>query len=80
MEFLLELEFLRQAFGKWTAPEAPSIRMLLAVRTNVTIKIREKEPAWGWGWLEVYKDSSDLTKTVLHSWEKVILSVKGQHT
>lgn len=81
-KFLLELEFFEASLGKWTAPRAPSIKIVLAVWTNITIKIKEKEKrAWGGGWIEVYKSSSDLTKTVLHSWEKVVLSIKiSAHT
>jgi hypothetical protein len=49
-KFLLELEFFEASLGKSTAPRAPSIKIVLAVWTNVTIKIKEKEKrAWGSG-------------------------------
>lgn len=56
--------------------KAPSIRMLLVVLTDLTIKAKEKVP----GRLEMSPRTTQITKMILNSWERAGLSVKRLST
>ena len=80
-KFLLELEFFEASLGKSTAPRAPSIKIVLAVWTNVTIKIKEKEKrAWGSGGYRSTRAALILPSRFYILGKRLYLASKFQHT